>query len=68
MKGISAPSGTRLRLKGTQMLKGYKTYITAIVAVVGALGAYLTGEMQLADAAQIIVTALIGAFVRNGMA
>jgi hypothetical protein len=50
------------------MLKGYKTYITAIIAVVGALGAFLTGEMQLADAAQIIVTALIGAFVRNGIA
>ena len=48
------------------MLSGYKTYITAVVAVVGAGGAYLSGDMSIADAAQIVVTALIGAFVRNG--
>lgn len=51
-----------------QMLKGYKTYITALLAVAGAVGAYLTGEMSITDAVQIIVPALIGAFVRNGMA
>ena len=49
------------------MLSGYKTYITAVVAAIGAIGAYLTGEMSLADAAQIVVTSLIGAFIRNGV-
>lgn len=48
------------------MLSGYKTYITSVVAVVGAVGAYLSGDMSIADAAQIVVTGLIGAFVRNG--
>ena len=49
------------------MLSGYKTYITAVVSVVGAVGAYLSGDMSIADAAQIVVTALIGAFVRKGV-
>ena len=49
------------------MLSGYKTYITAFVAVVGAVGAYLTGDMSIQDAAQIVVTALVGAFVRAGV-
>ena len=49
------------------MLSGYKTYITAAVAVLGAVGAYLSGEMTIVDAVQIIVPALIGAFVRNGI-
>lgn len=50
------------------MLKGYKTYITAAVAVIGAVATYLTGETSAADAAQLVVTALLGAFLRNGMA
>jgi type IV secretory pathway VirB2 component (pilin) len=48
------------------MLQGYKTYITAVVAVIGAVAAALTGDMSYADAAQIVVTALIGAFLKNG--
>lgn len=48
------------------MLKGYKTYITAIVAIVGAVGAALIGDMSYADAAQIIVTGLIGVFLKVG--
>ena len=43
------------------MLIGYKTYIAAAVA------AYLTGEASLADAAQIVVTALLGVFIRSGV-
>lgn len=49
------------------MLEGYKTYIVAIVAIVGAIGAYLTGEMSINDAAQIVVTSLIGMFIRKGV-
>jgi len=48
------------------MFKGYKTYITAVVAVIGAIGAAATGDLSYAEAAQIIVTALIGAFLKNG--
>lgn len=49
------------------MLKGYKTYITAVVAVIAAVAAYLVGDVNLADTIQIVVTALMSAFLRNGM-
>lgn len=49
------------------MFAGYKTYITAGVAIVGAVAAYLTGEASAMDTANIVVTALIGAFIRNGV-
>lgn len=48
------------------MLRGYKTYITAVLAIAGAIAAALTGDMSYGDAAQIVVTALIGAFLKNG--
>lgn len=50
------------------MLKGYKTYVTAGMTILGAVAAYLTGEMTLVDAAQLIVPALLGAFIRDGIA
>lgn len=50
------------------MLSGYKTHITAFVAIVGAVAAYLTGETSLVDSAQLVVTALLGAFIRAGVA
>jgi precorrin-4 methylase len=51
-----------------KMLSGYKTYITAGVTVIGAVAAYLTGEATLAVTAQLVVTALLAAFLRNGVA
>jgi|TARA_R100001530_G_scaffold85304_1_gene59478 hypothetical protein len=50
------------------MLKGYKTYITAVVAIVGAIGAWLMGEMAIVDMFQLIVPAVVGMFVRVGIA
>ena len=50
------------------MLSGYKTYITAGLAVIGAVAGYLTGDVSMSDAAQLVVTALLGAFLRNGVA
>jgi len=49
------------------MLSGYKTYVTAVLAIAGAIAAYLTGEASAMDAAQLVVTALLGAFIRNGV-
>jgi hypothetical protein len=49
------------------MLKGYKTYITAGVAIVVAVAEYLTGDATLADTANLTFTALLAAFVRNGI-
>lgn len=49
------------------MLSGYKTYITAGVAVITAVATYLTGDASLTDTAQLVFTALIGAFLRAGV-
>ena len=50
------------------MLTGYKTYITAGIAVITAIGTYLAGDATLMQAAQMAFTALLAAFVRNGIA
>ncbi len=49
------------------MLKGYKTYIVAGLAVLGAIGAYLYGDMTLPQTAQAVLTAVLGATIRNGI-
>ncbi len=49
------------------MLAGYKTYITAGVAVVGAVAAYLVGDADLMQTANLVFTAILAAFVRNGI-
>lgn len=50
------------------MLSGYKTYITGGLAVLGAIAGFLTGDLAMAEAAQLAVTALLGIFVRAGVA
>ena len=50
------------------MFSGYKTYIVAAVAVIGAVAAYLVGDATLPDTIQLVVTAVIGATIRNGIA
>jgi hypothetical protein len=49
------------------MLAGYKTYVTAGVAIVVAVAEYLTGDASLAATSQLVFTALLAAFVRNGI-
>jgi hypothetical protein len=49
------------------MFAGYKTYITAGVAVISAVATYLVGEADLAQTANLVFTALLAAFVRNGI-
>lgn len=48
-------------------LKGKKTYITAFLGIIGAVASYLVGDVQLADAAQLILTAVLGVTVRAGI-
>ena len=50
------------------MLSGYKTYILAAVTVLGAAAHYLVGDADLAATLQLVVTALIGATLRSGVA
>ena len=49
------------------MLKGYKTYITAALAIVAAIGAYLTGDATVAQTGQLVFSALLAAFIRDGI-
>lgn len=49
------------------MFAGYKTYITAGVAVVSAVAAYLVGDADLMQTANLVFTALLAAFVRNSI-
>jgi len=49
-------------------LAGNKTYITAVTGIVGAVGAYLTGEMTLVEAFQVIWPLVTVAFLRKGVA
>jgi hypothetical protein len=49
------------------MFAGYKTYITAGVAVITAVAAYATGEADLIQTANLVFTALMAAFIRNGI-
>jgi len=50
------------------MFAGYKTYITAAIAILTAAAAYLTGDMTVAETLQLVVTALLGVFLRSGIA
>jgi uncharacterized membrane-anchored protein len=50
------------------MFAGYKTYIVAAVAVISAVASYLVGDASVADTAQLVLTAVLGATVRHGIA
>jgi hypothetical protein len=49
------------------LLKGYKTYIVGAVTVVGAAASFLVGDTDVAQTAQLIVTAVLGMTVRNAI-
>jgi len=50
------------------MLAGYKTYITGTLAVLTAIGAYLSGDISLIDAINVIIPAVMGITVRSAIA
>lgn len=50
------------------MFSGYKTYILTGVTVIGAVAAYLVGDADIGVTVQLVVTALMGAFIRHGVA
>lgn len=49
-------------------LSGKKTYITAITGILGAVGLYLTGDANIVQTFQTIVTMGAAIFLRNGIA
>ena len=48
-------------------LKGKKTYVTAGLAILGAGATFATGDATAALAIQLSFTALLAAFMRDGM-
>lgn len=53
---------------GQGILAGKKTYVTAVVAIISTVAAYLVGDVQLTDAAQLILTSILGITIRSGIA
>lgn len=49
------------------MLKGYKTYIVGTLTILGAIGGMLTGDLAVSAGIQLVVTALLGMFIRQGV-
>ena len=48
-------------------LQGKKTYVTAIGGVLAAVGAYLSGDIELGVMMNIVITALLALFLRKGI-
>ncbi len=49
------------------MLKGKKTYMTAAGGILAAIGAYLSGDMELGTTINLVVTSLLAVFLRKGV-
>ncbi len=50
-----------------KFLQGYKTYLTAIASITGALASLATGALELGDAVQVIITAVLAVTLRHGV-
>ena len=48
------------------MLKS-KTVWTAIAAIIGAVGGYFTGDLELGEMMQLVVTSGLAVFLRHGV-
>jgi len=55
-------------MKLSGILQGKKTYVAAGISVIGAIAAYLTGDATATQAFQLVMTAVMGAALRNGIA
>jgi hypothetical protein len=49
------------------MLTGKKTYMTAAGGVLAAVGAYLSGDLELGMMLNIVITSLLAVFLRKGV-
>ena len=49
------------------MLSGKKTYMTAAGGVLAAVGAYLSGELELGMMLNLVITSLLAVFLRKGI-
>jgi len=53
--------------KRQDMLKGKKTYMTAAGGILAAVGAYLSGDMELGMMINLVITSLLAVFLRKGI-
>jgi len=53
--------------KRQDMLKGNKTYMTAAGGILAAVGAYLSGNMELGMMINLVITSLLAVFLRKGV-
>ena len=49
------------------ILRGKKTYVAAGLTVIGAGASYLTGDASVVQAAQMAITAVLAATLRNAL-
>jgi hypothetical protein len=49
------------------MLTGKKTYMTAAGGILAAVGAYLSGEMEMGVMINLVITSLLAVFLRKGV-
>ena len=49
------------------MLKGKKTYMTAAGGILAAIGAFLSGDMEIGAAINVVVTSLLAVFLMKGV-
>jgi hypothetical protein len=54
-------------INNMKVLEGKKTYITAAGGILAAVGAYLSGDMEIGAMVQIIITSLLAIFLRKGI-
>lgn len=70
-RNFGIPQGVRgPRVRATRrptMLSGYKTYLVSGATVIGAIAAYFAGTDTLQHVITLVVTALLGATIRNGI-
>ena len=49
------------------MFKGKKTYAVSLIGILSALAGYYTGDLSIPQAAQMGLSAVLAATLRNGM-
>jgi uncharacterized membrane protein YgaE (UPF0421/DUF939 family) len=50
-----------------EAIKGKRTYMVAIGGVLAAVGAYMSGDMEMGTMINILITALLAVFLRKGV-
>jgi membrane protein implicated in regulation of membrane protease activity len=64
---LRKPLKQKREQKRQDMLKGNKTYMTAAGGILAALGAYLSGNMELGMMINLVITSLLAVFLRKGV-